>query len=428
MRTGAERPTRMRVLAFAYACEPECGSEPGAGWNWARMLAQLAETVVITRTVFRPAIETALQGSTEESLPGFVYVDLPPWTSGGRREPIAEHLYYLLWQVAALRRARSLHRERPFQLVWHLTLASVWFGSVAALVGPPLVYGPVGGGTHTPMRLLPSLGVRGALYELLRSGFHLLERHANPLAALTLGRAELILVQNEETLRRLSPQTQAKAEIFSNAVAVSSAVHSRPPDDGRPTALFAGQLLAFKGVGFAIRALAKRPRWRLLICGAGPDISRLQRLAERVGVRDRVSFLGWQPRSEVIGLLRDQADIFVFPSLHDEAGLAVVEALSAGLAVICADQGGPPLLAGPAARRVSTRRSSKHLVEELTANLRPTTRSERSAAYTRSGELLPDARVVALAEILNRRLRPRPEFSLSSDQGRLPVIRQDGIP
>ena len=38
----------MRILAFAYACEPAQGSEPGAGWAWARMLAHQGETWVIT--------------------------------------------------------------------------------------------------------------------------------------------------------------------------------------------------------------------------------------------------------------------------------------------------------------------------------------------------------------------------------------------
>ena len=30
----------MRILAIAYACEPDVGSEPGAGWAWSRMLAR----------------------------------------------------------------------------------------------------------------------------------------------------------------------------------------------------------------------------------------------------------------------------------------------------------------------------------------------------------------------------------------------------
>jgi NAD(P)-dependent dehydrogenase (short-subunit alcohol dehydrogenase family) len=47
----------LRILAFAYACEPGQGSEPGAGWAWSRMLARLGETWVITRRDYQAASE-----------------------------------------------------------------------------------------------------------------------------------------------------------------------------------------------------------------------------------------------------------------------------------------------------------------------------------------------------------------------------------
>jgi hypothetical protein len=47
----------LRILAFAYACEPGQGCEPGAGWAWSRMLARLGETWVITRRDYQAAIE-----------------------------------------------------------------------------------------------------------------------------------------------------------------------------------------------------------------------------------------------------------------------------------------------------------------------------------------------------------------------------------
>ena len=43
------------------------------------------------------------------------------------------------------------------------------------------------------------------------------------------------------------------------------------------------------------------------------------------------------------------ADVLLFPSLREEAGWVVVEALAAGIPVICLDRGGPPVLAGNAA-------------------------------------------------------------------------------
>ena len=68
----------MRVLVSAYACEPGKGSEPGVGWNWARMIAQDHETWVLTRSNNRAPIEAALAADPQPNL-RFIYVAPPRW-------------------------------------------------------------------------------------------------------------------------------------------------------------------------------------------------------------------------------------------------------------------------------------------------------------------------------------------------------------
>jgi hypothetical protein len=65
----------MRALIFAYACEPDQGSEPRAGWAWSRMLARMGEVWVITRANNRGRIEGALPGTSEGPGMHFEYVD-----------------------------------------------------------------------------------------------------------------------------------------------------------------------------------------------------------------------------------------------------------------------------------------------------------------------------------------------------------------
>lgn len=333
----------MRILAFAYACEPGEGSEPGAGWAWAHMLARLGETWVVTRRNNRPAIEAGLAELPEAERPHFVYVDLPAWARWWKRGRRGIHVYYLLWQAAALTRARRLHRDSPFDLVWHLTMANAWLGTTAPLLGTSFVYGPVGGGVSVPWRMVPVLGPRGTGYEIARRAVRGTARYLNPLARLAWRRADLILVQNEET-RRWFPQVhRRKVEVFPNVV-----LDLHPPDAleapaGR-TALFAGRLVPWKGAGLAIRTLTALPGWMLLVCGRGSDRARLEHLARRLGVRDRVRFLGEVPRPRLLEMMRQEADVFLFPSLREEAGWVVAEAVACGLPVVCVGLGGPPLL------------------------------------------------------------------------------------
>jgi glycosyltransferase involved in cell wall biosynthesis len=338
-----------RILAFDYACAPDEGSEPGAGWAWARVLARLGDTWVVTRANNRVPIEQAIAATPERDRLHFVFVDLPPWARFWKKGQRGIRLYYLLWQIAALRAARRLHREVDFTLAWHLTFANAWFGSLAPLVGPPFVYGPVGGGVGMPpARLVQMLGGRALRFELARATAKGLGRYVNPLARLAWTRARLVLVQNRETADWLPRRHRAKIAVFPNPVLDTALERDRRAGDP-PTALFAGRLIAWKGAALALESVAGTRDWRLLVCGAGRDEWQIAELAGRLGLDGRVRFLGTQPREEVLRLLRSEADVLLFPSLREEAGWIVVEALSSGVPVVCLDRGGPPVLAGEAA-------------------------------------------------------------------------------
>jgi glycosyltransferase involved in cell wall biosynthesis len=93
-----------------------------------------------------------------------------------------------------------------------------------------------------------------------------------------------------------------------------------------------------KGLVFAIRALpviAERfPLVHLLSVGVLSDdllLNKLHNEATRLGVEKRVHYLG--PRSDVWRLLR-AADVFVFPSLYEGLGVALIEAMRAGCACV----------------------------------------------------------------------------------------------
>ncbi|MDP9234963.1 MAG: glycosyltransferase, partial [Actinomycetota bacterium] len=69
---------------------------------------------------------------------------------------------------------------------------------------------------------------------------------------------------------------------------------------------------------------------------------------QRWGVAGRVEFLGQLARGDARRLMRESADVLILPSYHDEGGFVVVEALAAGIPVVCLDRGGPPVLGGKA--------------------------------------------------------------------------------
>ncbi len=99
-----------------------------------------------------------------------------------------------------------------------------------------------------------------------------------------------------------------------------------------------GRLHRNKGFDVLIRALALVPGAYLSIAGEGPERAALTRLAAQVGVAGRVTFLGW--RQDTAALLAGAAMLIV-PSRHEPLGNVVLEAFSAGRAVIAAAAAGP---------------------------------------------------------------------------------------
>lgn len=103
--------------------------------------------------------------------------------------------------------------------------------------------------------------------------------------------------------------------------------------------LFLSRLHPKKNLPALLEAVARLRRERmavtLTIAGDGPAEYRahLQRLAVQLGLRDDVVFTGWVDGPEKSALLA-QAHLFVLPSLQENFGIAVVEALAAGLPVV----------------------------------------------------------------------------------------------
>lgn len=82
--------------------------------------------------------------------------------------------------------------------------------------------------------------------------------------------------------------------------------------------------------------LEEVPKAHLILIGDGENRSTLEEEATAQGVEQRVTFAGELPRDDVYAALH-QFDLFVMPSLWEGFCNAVVEAMAAGLPVVCSD-------------------------------------------------------------------------------------------
>ena len=363
-------PISRRILLSSFACSPLWGSEPGVGWHWLLQLARRYEVVLLTHAYFREHLEPAL---SQLGLHVEVhYVQAPAFGLHPHRQ-LNSRLYYTWWQWQVRPLVQQLIARYRFDLVHHLTWGTLRFPCFLGGLGVPLVMGPLGGGEAAPLRLYRGLPFKVRAFDYLRS-VSLLWVRLDPLATWGPRRSAVVLCKSSDSLRALPRSVQVRAvvtpEIGSPEINLIGRRSSNQAGLGtrRFRLLFAGRLLGWKGVALAISATARLVREgrdvQLDIAGDGPLRPHLVAEITRYGLCDRVHLLGAIPRADLLALY-GQADLFVFPSLHDSSGNVVLEALSRGLPVICLDLGGPKYYVTPdCGVVVSTQGLSRSEVEE----------------------------------------------------------------
>ena len=123
------------------------------------------------------------------------------------------------------------------------------------------------------------------------------------------------------------------------------------PTDGRWQIMQACRLIDKKGVGSAIRAFAifarEFPNAEFTIAGKGPLQPELQRLAQKLGVAEKVRFCGFLSQPDLRDLY-GRMHIFIHPSEtppdENQEGVpnSILEAMATGLPVIATRHGGIP--------------------------------------------------------------------------------------
>jgi L-malate glycosyltransferase len=228
-------------------------------------------------------------------------------------------------QVPAL--ARLLRRERPAVFHAHMSspVACKWGLAAAVLARVPAVLGTVQVGAYEP----PDRSAYWQLRALARGVDRYLAVSREIAAELTDGLG----------------WPAEKVEVVYNAVDTERAAVDAPPglreqlggSATRPLVLTPARLNPQKGHRVLLEAVTEVPDALFLLAGDGHERAPLEAEAERLGVADRVRFLG---RREDVPQLLAACDVFALPSLYEGSSLAVLEAMAAGIPIVSSAIGG----------------------------------------------------------------------------------------
>jgi glycogen(starch) synthase len=326
-------PTRIRVLRLCSVFEPPPSALVGKGVKFDPIGGMQNHTAELTRALDRRGVAQTVVTT---------------------RPPTAPHLQRLGDHARVIRLGLPIRRFRQLYGPQAVIVAPI-LASRADLVhvhlGEDLAVLPVGAAAARLYRLPLVLTVHTSLRHTLavsdlRSA--VLKTLGGPIERWGERSAEAVVVITPRLCRLLLSDGVDEDRVHVIPPGVKPSLFDGPFEDpfagvGRPRVLFLGRLAPQKGVRNLVAAagLLEDPSAQVLLVGDGPDRPALEREAERIGLDDRLHFLGFVAHDELPAVLA-HADLLVLPSLYEELGTVLLEAMQAGVPIVASKTGGIP--------------------------------------------------------------------------------------
>lgn len=336
-----------KVLLSAFACDPTQGSEPGNGWNWALGLAQQGYQVhCLTREVSK----TQILSFTKPDNLSFDFIKLPFGLDALYSSSQAGmYLHYLLWQWLAYRKAKTLHKQKAFHLVHHVTWGSVQLGSFLYKIPVPFIFGPAGGGQTSPEAFKKYFGKSWDIEKKRERVSDMLLKY-NPACKNMVEKAAAVWVSNPDTFKLTSKLNANK--IFSTLDAALPSTFFPAnflPKTGRPESLkllWVGRFMPRKGVLLLLEVMKQLkgfPGITLTMVGDGEQRDLFLESVIEQGLEETVFWKGKVTFDEVKHFYFAH-DAFFFTSLRDSCPAQLIEAMAYGMPVVTLDLHGQSIV------------------------------------------------------------------------------------
>ncbi len=327
---------KLNILICAYCVDKDDVGEARMSYDWIIKLAESVNVHVLT-TGSRYTRLCGLEDQPDIKLIKLnLRMNFKWWESFDR----AVHPAYIEFFFKARQAARKLIAKENIDLCHHLAPYSLRYPSPLSGLGAKFIVGPIGGGLKPPAVMKQLNGKEGLLFKL--RALDNIRMRFDPLLVKHYAQSERIILSAPYMKSLISQRYHDKCEVISGIAVQGSNIKQSSSDNHYFRINYVGRVVASKGLELLILALAQLRKRNIIltIYGQGPQEDQYRNLAEKLGIADRIIWKGFLPNIEVTKALAD-ANIFAFPSLKEPAGIAVIEAMAAGLPVVCVDSGGP---------------------------------------------------------------------------------------
>ncbi len=330
--------SKISVLISAYKLDKNDVGEGNMAYSWIKYLSRKCNVHVLScgsRTNDYCGLE---------DLPNIIYHKIIENISFYKFDLIDRSIKpgYLEYFIKSYFASKRILNQYNIDICHHLAPFSLRYPSPLLWTNKPLIVGPIYGGLKSPqiIKTLESkeeLLMKTRMIDPLRLKFDpWLHKHFSVADNYVL---------SAPYVDELLPKYSKSMRSLISGIAIDSFDRPKYSKNSKDhlKLVSVSRLVASKGIELLIKAISEsnnKHNISLDIYGKGPLYDDYVNLSKKNGLENIINWHGFKPNNEVIKKYPEY-DVFILPSLKEPAGIAVIEAMSSGLPVICIDAGGP---------------------------------------------------------------------------------------
>ena len=331
---------KLNILISAYACNPYQGSESHVGWNIVYGLSKFHNLTVLTEHSNKTDIKSFFKKKRNNIK--FHFIKRKRYNFLEKLWPPSYYWSYKIWQKNAYKITNQVNLKK-IDLCHQLNMIGLREPGYLWKLDIPFVYGPVGGLSFYPKKLMFNSGVYIFIYSLFYNLIRMLDIKFGfrPKSALVKA-GKFVLAANSDTQKNLKKYFKINSKLFLPVANEKKIINFKKfkKKKNQIDIFWGGLHIPRKSLNIGLEALSKLPKninWKLHITGKGKLTNEWKELSVKKNIDKKCIFYGYLKNKNDVPRVMKKCDIHLFTSIKEDTPSIIMETMTLGLPSVCFD-------------------------------------------------------------------------------------------